>query len=66
MDILQLYSDDEKLDFITIEGDIYTHKQIERRNGVTFMRMKKRLLRVNESWKKAFDSGLFGYFASDC
>ena len=42
---MQLFSDNEKLDFITIEGDTYTHKQIEKRNGIVFMRMKKRLLR---------------------
>ena len=44
MNILKLNSDNEKLDYITIEGNVYTHKQIERRNGITFMRMKKRLL----------------------
>ena len=44
VDILQLYSDDEKQDFITIEGNIYTHKQIETKNGIIFMRMKKRFL----------------------
>ncbi|MBI2653861.1 hypothetical protein HYX02_03555 [Candidatus Woesearchaeota archaeon] len=49
VDILQLFSDNEKLDFITIEGNIYIHKQIEKRNGITFMRMKKRLLRLNEN-----------------
>ena len=43
-----LYSNDEKLDFITVEGNIYTHKQIERRNGITFMRMKKRFLSLDE------------------
>ena len=47
VDILQLFSDDEKIDYITIDGNIYTHKQIEKRNGITFMRMKKRFL-VNE------------------
>lgn len=50
VDILQLFSDDDKTDYITIEGNIYTHKQIERRNGITFMRMKKRFLEpLNEN-----------------
>ena len=35
---------DEKVDYITVEGNSYTHKQIEKRNGIVFMRMKKRLL----------------------
>ncbi len=48
VDILQIFSDDGKLDFITIEGHTYTHKQIERRNGLTFMRMKKRLFILDE------------------
>ncbi len=48
MDILQLFSDDEKLDFITIDGNIYTHRQIEKKNGLVFMRMKKRILNLNE------------------
>ena len=48
MDILQLFSDNEKLDYITIEGDIYTHKQIEKKDGLIFMRMKKRFLKIND------------------
>ena len=39
------FSDDDKLDYITIEGRVYTHKQIEIRNGITYMRMKKRILK---------------------
>ncbi len=46
VDILQLFSDDEKIDFIDIDGNTYTHKQIERKNGLVFMRMKKRLLPI--------------------
>ena len=50
VDILLSFSGNDKADYITIEGNIYTHKQIERRNGITFMRMKKRFLEpVNES-----------------
>jgi len=45
VDILQLFSGNDKLDFITINGNIYTHKQIEKRNGLVFMRMKKRILK---------------------
>ena len=48
VDIMQLFSDNEKVDYITVEGNIYTHKQIERRNGITFMRMKKRFLSLDE------------------
>ena len=48
VDILLNFSNDEKLDFISIDGNIFTHKQIEKRNGITFMRMKKRLLKINE------------------
>lgn len=44
VDILYNFLGDEKRDYITIEGNIYTHKQIEIRNGITFMRMKKRFL----------------------
>jgi len=45
VDILPIFSDNEKQDFITVEGNIYTHKQIEARNGILFMRMKKRFLK---------------------
>lgn len=41
---MQLFSNDEKLDFIEVDGNNYTHKQIEKRNGLVFMRMKKRIL----------------------
>jgi len=46
VDILSFFSDDGKQDFITVDGNIYTHKQIETRNGIVFMRMKKRLLPI--------------------
>lgn len=49
VDILRLFSDNEKVDYITIDDNVYTHKQIERRNGITFMRMKKRFLNPNEN-----------------
>ena len=42
------FSDDDKLDYITIEGRVYTHKQIEIRNGITYMRMKKRILKSSD------------------
>ena len=35
----------DKQDFITVDGNIFTHKQIEIRNGIRFMRMKKRILK---------------------
>ena len=44
VDILLEFSDNDKRDYITVEGNIYTHKQIEVRNGIVFMRMKKRVL----------------------
>jgi hypothetical protein len=46
VEILQLFSDNEKVDYVTIDGNIYTHKQIERRDGLVFMRMKKRFLEL--------------------
>ena len=49
VDILQLFSDNEKRDYITLEGNVYTHKQIETKNGIVFMRMKKRILPLNEN-----------------
>ena len=53
VDILPVFSDNnEKLDFITIDGNIYTHKQIEARNGILFMRMKKRFLKPANEWQK--------------
>ena len=39
-----MFSDNQKLDYITIEGRVYLHKQIEKRNGAIFMRMKKRFI----------------------
>ncbi len=42
--MFESFSDNEKLDYITIDGRTYTHKQIETRNGIIFMRMKKRIL----------------------
>ena len=35
----------EKLDYITVEGNTYTHKQVEFKDGLVFMRMKKRLMK---------------------
>ena len=49
MGILKTFSDDEKLDYITIDGNIFVHKQIEKRNGITFMRLKKRILKPSLS-----------------
>lgn len=35
-------------EFISVKGDVLTHKQFERRDGLTFMRIKKRkLTRIN-------------------
>ena len=34
---MQLFSDNGKLDYITVESEMYTHKQIERRNGIIFI-----------------------------
>ncbi len=45
VDILQTFSDDEKLDYITIDGNVFIHKQIEKRNGIIFMRLKKRIIK---------------------
>ena len=52
VDILLNFSDDGKVDYITLEGNIYNHKQVEIRNGITFMRMKKRFLASNEIREK--------------
>ena len=43
VDILLEFSDNDKKDYIIVEGNMYTHKQIEIRNGIVFMRMKKRV-----------------------
>ncbi|HLC60239.1 MAG TPA: hypothetical protein VJJ52_02310 [Candidatus Nanoarchaeia archaeon] len=40
----------EKMDYITVDGSAYTHKQIEIRNGITFMRMKKRILKLKDEY----------------
>lgn len=42
---MKAFSDDEKVDYITIDGNVFIHKQIEIRNGITFMRLKKRLIK---------------------
>ena len=42
------FSNNNKLDYITVDGRVYTHKQIEVRNGITFMRMKKRIINKDE------------------
>lgn len=44
--ILLRISDNETVEYINLEGNIYTHKQIENRNGILYMRMKKRVLKV--------------------
>ena len=36
---------DEKQDFITVGDRFYTHKQIEIKNGIVYMRMKKRSIK---------------------
>ena len=40
------FSDKDKKEYITLDGNIYTHKQIEFKNGLVFMRMKKRILEI--------------------
>jgi len=35
----------EKLDYVTLENNSYIHKQVEFKDGLVFMRMKKRILR---------------------
>ena len=47
--MLNFFSGNEKVDYITIDKGVYLHKQIERRDGVIFMRMKKRILPPNEA-----------------
>ena len=39
------FSDSEKQDFITIENNIFLHKQIETKGNIVYMRMKKRVLK---------------------
>lgn len=47
VNILSNFSGKDMRDYITIDGNIYTHKQIENRNGLVFMRMKKRIIEMN-------------------
>ncbi len=35
--------DDNTLEYISVDNNVLTHKQIEFRQGLVFMRMKKRL-----------------------
>ncbi|MBU0979228.1 MAG: hypothetical protein KJ709_00345 [Nanoarchaeota archaeon] len=35
---------DRKMNIITVTGKSVMHRQIERRNGMTYMRLKKRAL----------------------
>jgi hypothetical protein len=42
---LMQFSDSEKQDYITIENNVYLHKQIETKGNIVFMRMKKRVLK---------------------
>ena len=37
-------TDSEKIDIITYDDKFYIHRQIEKRNNIVFMRIKKRLL----------------------
>jgi len=45
--ILNFFSSEDIVDYITLENGIYTHKQVENRNGILYMRMKKRILKRN-------------------
>ena len=47
--MFEFFSDNGKLDYITIDNGVYLHKQIETRNGILFMRMKKRILPSDEN-----------------
>ncbi len=38
----KVFSDDNSLNLVKINNNIVTHKQIEKRDGRIFMRMKKR------------------------
>lgn len=39
------FMDSIKIDVRSVSGNSYVHKQIERRGGLTFMRLKKRKIR---------------------
>lgn len=38
-------SDSRKIDIVSYENNFYTHKQIEIKNNLLYMRIKKRLIR---------------------
>ncbi len=38
-----LSSDSNIFDYVSIENNIFLHKQIESRQGIVYMRMKKRV-----------------------
>lgn len=40
MGVVTIYN--YKIDFIEVKNNLYVHKQIEKRNGFTYIRMKKR------------------------
>ena len=48
--ILLGFNNSEKQDIISFDGFVYTHKQIETRNGAVFMRMKKRILKIKDGY----------------
>ena len=39
-------TDSRMIDIVTITNKVYTHKQIEVKNNLVFMRIKKRLIRL--------------------
>lgn len=43
--VANLSTDSEKIDIITYGDKFYIHRQIEKRDNMVFMRIKKRLLR---------------------
>jgi len=44
----KLSQDLGKIDIITYSDSFYTHRQIESKNGLVFMRIKKRSIRLEE------------------
>ena len=40
--VVSIISSSNKLDIVRVENDFLTHKQIEQKNGMLFMRIKKR------------------------
>ena len=38
------FENSKKIDIIRVSNNFFTHKQIENRNGLLFMRMKKRAI----------------------